>query len=570
MDRKFILAFLLSSVVIFGYYSLYPPVPPKPSVKIEGPQLATAEAPTAETSSEAQVIATPAAAPEMVAAQTAAESSRKQITIEGPRYIAVIDTKEGVLTSMKLKEHTYALTTHMKLTKWVTAIFTGDSPSPKQWDPTRLIEVVGDAADGRYPLQFRLQKENNAPLYFSANVGDIDLGTDPQSLILTAKTAEGLTVIKTLTFDPQTFVIQYQVAVQNPTGNDKLIEPSFLFGTGPEKVDADRTLMAKQGGVYADSDFETYDTSDFEEAVTWKDAKWAVVMDTYFVQGVQLTKDETHSGHFETATIKFQEEDTLIPSLVIDGGSQALKNGTSYIKNFEYFVGPKTNDDLLTFDSSFTASLDLGWLDFLALPLLALLRLIQSYVVNWGVAIIILTLCVRTVMFPLAFKGMKSMRKMSRLNPRIKHLRSKYKNNKDKLNKEIMELYAKNKVNPVGGCLPLVMQVPIFIALYQALMPAIELRHQSFAFWMDNLSAPDHTLILPILMGVSMFVQQKLTPQPDMEPLQAKVMMWMPVLMVFFFLEMPMGLVLYWVASNLFTIGQQLIFNRMREHEIQQ
>jgi YidC/Oxa1 family membrane protein insertase len=207
--------------------------------------------------------------------------------------------------------------------------------------------------------------------------------------------------------------------------------------------------------------------------------------------------------------------------------------------------------------------MDLGWFEILSRPLLALLRWLQGYVVNWGIAIIIMTIIVRTAMFPLAFKGMTSMRKMQALGPKITALREKYKGDKERMNKEIMKFYGQHKVNPMGGCLPMVLQIPIFIALYQALLPAIELRHTPFFIWWSDLSAADYTLILPILMGVSMFVQQSLTPTPTMDPTQAKIMKWMPVMMVMFFLNMPSGLVLYWVVSNIISVGQQLVFNKV-------
>jgi YidC/Oxa1 family membrane protein insertase len=208
--------------------------------------------------------------------------------------------------------------------------------------------------------------------------------------------------------------------------------------------------------------------------------------------------------------------------------------------------------------------MDLGWFEIIARPLLSILRWIQGYVVNWGVAIILLTIIVRSAMFPLAFKSMTSMRKMQALSPKIKVLREKYKDNKERMNKEIMKFYGQNKVNPMGGCLPMVLQMPIFIGLYYALLPAIELRHTPFMLWWSDLSNADYTLILPILMGVSMFAQQNLTSTAaTMDPTQAKIMKWMPVMMVMFFLNMPSGLVLYWVISNIISVGQQLIINKV-------
>jgi len=247
----------------------------------------------------------------------------------------------------------------------------------------------------------------------------------------------------------------------------------------------------------------------------------------------------------------------IVDAPVLLGSNQAYK------RKMRLFIGPKVKSEMEKFDFHLPQAMDLGWFEFLSHPLLSVLRWLQQYVINWGVAIILLTIIVRVAMFPLAFTGMRSMRKMSQLNPKIKSIREKYKNNKERMNKEIMQFYRQHKINPMGGCLPMALQIPIFIALYQALMPAIELRHSPFILWLEDLSSADFTLILPIMMGVSMFAQQTLTPTPAMDPTQQKIMKWMPVMMVLFFLNMPSGLVLYWVVSNLLTIGQQLIFNKV-------
>ena len=202
--------------------------------------------------------------------------------------------------------------------------------------------------------------------------------------------------------------------------------------------------------------------------------------------------------------------------------------------------------------------------------MLIVLRWFYKFVPNWGVAIILLTILVRLILFPLTYKGMKSMRRLSLLTPKIQALRKKHEGNKEKINKEMMEVYKKHKVNPMGGCLPLILQIPIFIALYSALIPAIELRHSPFIFWITDLSKSDFVYVLPVLMGFSMYLQQKLTPtSATMDPTQQKILKWLPVMMTFFFLNFPSSLVLYWLTSNIISIAQQKVINKVSVEEPQ-
>jgi YidC/Oxa1 family membrane protein insertase len=210
-------------------------------------------------------------------------------------------------------------------------------------------------------------------------------------------------------------------------------------------------------------------------------------------------------------------------------------------------------------------SLDLT-LDFLAAPMLAMLRWFNSFLHNYGLAIILLTIVVRVVLFPLTYKGMVSMKRMQKLQPKMTSLRERFKDDRERMNREVMELYRRHKVNPLSGCLPILLQIPIFFALYSALMGAIELRHSPFAGWITDLSQHDGLYILPLLMGASMFVQQKLTPS-SLDPTQAKIMLWMPIVFTMFMFNFPAGLTLYWFTSNLLSIAQQAIINRVQVPE---
>jgi len=412
-------------------------------------------------------------------------------------------------------------------------------------------------------------KEQNPAQFYGTSSERLEVQGEATELVLAANLQNGLRITKTLTFHPEDYLITLQVALENPTDNPIRVKPSFNMGAGNEIVEPDQFNHPQRGAAIVDGSFKTYSDSDFETPVELQKLRWAGVMDTYFISALKPQGEENFSLTLEGVEALAHGNKILVPTMLYQEPEFELRSGQRYKKTFDLYLGPKVQREMEKYDQRLPASLDLGWFDFLAYPMLAVLRWLFSLAHNWGVAIILLTLVVRALLFPLAFKGMLSMRRMAKLNPRMKYLRDKYKNDKDRLNREVMELYKKNKVNPIGGCLPLLMQVPVFIALYSALMPAIELRHQGFALWLTDLSATDYTLILPFLMGASMFLQQHITPQPAMDPVQAKVMKFMPLVLVFFFLDMPSGLVLYWVVSNILTLFQQLFFNKIKEAEIE-
>ena len=229
-------------------------------------------------------------------------------------------------------------------------------------------------------------------------------------------------------------------------------------------------------------------------------------------------------------------------------------------------------------DHGLSAAVDYGWFTVLAKPLLVVLRWFYSYTHNYGVAIILLTLIIKIIFWPLTHKSYTSMQKMKKVQPKIQQIREKYKDDREKLNQELMQIYKTHKVNPMGGCLPMALQIPVFFALYRMLNSAIELRHQPFILWIHDLTAPDRlnlgfsidlpmighldgVPVLTILMGITMFLQQKMTPSSG-DPRQEKIMLIMPVMFTFFFINFPAGLVLYWFVNNILSIAQQYWINR--------
>jgi YidC/Oxa1 family membrane protein insertase len=230
---------------------------------------------------------------------------------------------------------------------------------------------------------------------------------------------------------------------------------------------------------------------------------------------------------------------------------------------YTLYLGPKDRDYLGSVGESAKGAVNYGWFSVLALPILKILTFTHGFTGNYGVDIIILSLFLKILFTPLTHKSQKSMKEMQKIQPELKKLQQKYKGDKQRLNKEMMELYRRRKVNPFGGCLPMLIQLPVFLALYRALLGSIELRHSPFILWIQDLSAKDPTFITPLLMGGSMYIQQKMTmTMPTADSAQAKMMTLMPIFLTFIFLNFLAGLVLYWLVTNILTIGHQAYINR--------
>jgi YidC/Oxa1 family membrane protein insertase len=259
--------------------------------------------------------------------------------------------------------------------------------------------------------------------------------------------------------------------------------------------------------------------------------------------------------------------DTLETQLLLPAGT--------FSANVDVFAGPKEIPVLESTGHSLRRAVDLGWFTFVAQPLLQALTWSHRLTGNYGIDIILLTVLIKILFIPLTQKSLQSMREMQKLQPQMAKLREQLKDKPDEMNKEIMELYRRHKVNPLGGCLPMVLQIPVFVGLYNALLNAVELRHAPFAGWINDLSAPDRlgamalpfveppgVPVLTILMGATMFIQQWMTPMAGGDPTQQRVMLIMPVMFTFMFISFPAGLTLYWLVNNILTIAQQYAMNR--------
>lgn len=281
---------------------------------------------------------------------------------------------------------------------------------------------------------------------------------------------------------------------------------------------------------------------------------WVAMLEHYFV-GAWIPPKGEENYYFSRAL----SAKRFIIGVV--GPQVTVPPGVSKTFGVRSFLGPKVPKELAAAAPNLDRTVDFGWLFFIAVPLFWLLEHIEALVGNWGVAIILLTMLIKLAFFQLSATSYKSMARMRKLQPRLQHLRERYGDDRQKLNQAMMQLYKTEKINPLGGCLPIAVQIPVFLSLYWMLLESVALRQAPFVLWIRDLSAPDPYFVLPILMGVSMFFQQRLNPAPA-DPLQAKVMMLLPVVFTAFFLWFPSGLVLYWLTNNILSIAQQWVITK--------
>ncbi len=353
------------------------------------------------------------------------------------------------------------------------------------------------------------------------------------------KSLNGITIIKKYTFKNDKYAIGFSV---NVLKQNKPYREEFSVYAGPNLGDLEKSKYSHLGAVALVKEKKIRKD---EKIKPDEDINWIALESKYFCFALLPVKSNR----------------------LVAGYTSIKKNHYIYANlyapaSLDIYGGPKSKEDIAEVDHKLDKIIRFGMFGFIGKPLLSVLNFLYSIVGNYGVAIIILTFFIRILFYPLSFKSYKSMKEMSKLQPKLKELQLKYKGKPDLLNKATMELYKKHKVNPFGGCLPVVIQIPVFLGFYNVLLNAIELRGAPFAFWITDLSAKDPYYILPIIMGLTMFLQQKLTPS-TMDPKQQKIMMFMPLIFTVMFLSFPSGLVIYWTTNNILTILQQFIDSKI-------
>jgi YidC/Oxa1 family membrane protein insertase len=543
MEKRVVVFLILSLAIIIGYdyvlkqAGLIPPPAESDQLPAPGSSAPTQEssAPAADQKGPAEtardLTTTSKSASQLPPAEPASGEQTQEIVTE--LFRAVFSNRGAVLTSWELTRYT---TTDK------------DRPQP--------IQMVYHGGKFRKPLSLQsmdpaLSTQMNEGLYeVQRDFSMLDAAHPTGHLTFTyADPRSGLRAVKELTFHHDTYVVDIAVRTEGVSG-----PVDVVLGTNFGIVEWGEGFIGLIGPATKVDDQIAKDTPD-AEVERKGSVGWVALQDKYFLSVLIPTGASS-------AVIK-KEGEKLFSSSV----RYAAPSSNSV--RMSLYAGPKEFDTLKAFNIGLEDTIDFGWFIYgswgivkaVAKPLFSVLRFIHDYTYNYGVAIILLTVSIKLLFVPLQYKSYKSMKDMQLVQPKVAALQTKYKDDRERLNKELIKLYRDHKVNPVGGCLPMVLQMPVFVALFNILYMTIDLRQAPFFLWITDLSAQDPYYVLPIIMGVSMVIQQKIMPT-TMDPTQAKIMLLLPAFMTLLFLSFPAGLVLYWLTNNVITITQQFVTDR--------
>ena len=433
---------------------------------------------------------------------------------------------------------------------------------PLEKDSTKEVQLLNSKAGSLFQAQSGLASGNKAlPTHLSqfnsANT-DYQLTTDELVVPLTWQ-SNGVEVTKNYHFKKGSYVVGVDYQIINNSNQTIPTKPYVRLSRNA--IDQSNLMMPTfTGGLIYDKKDNTIQKNDFED---WGDfdeqnstGGWMAIAQQYFI-AAWIPKQNKQQSFSTSVTNGIYKLTNANPQTNIAHGSSVTLGAN------QLYIGPKEYGKIEEVATGLNYTLDYGWLDVLADPLSWLIHKINAFIGSWGWSIIVITLLIKLAFYPLSEKSYRSMAGMRKLAPRLAQLKEAYGDDKQKMGQKTMELYRKEKINPASGCLPILVQIPVFIAFYWMLLDTVELRQTAF-WWMDDLTAMDPYFILPIIMGASMFIQQKLNPPPP-DPMQAKIMMSLPFVFTVMFLWFPAGLVLYWVFNNILSIAQQWTINKRME-----
>src|SRR5918995_2008809 len=559
MERRLLLAIVLTFVVLTAYQWLVPmPQPvPVPATQTTTPSAAApaAQSPTA-TATPTPAPVTPPATPDPIETLQA-DTTERTITLDNGVVRAVFSNRGATLAAWELSNYTGA----------------GGKP----------VDLVPHDVPANQPKPFSLKLEDasksarlNTALFASASSGTLDARSAPVTIAFEYQDAAGLHARKQFVIEPNSYVVTFTTHV---TDGGTAVNPFVQWGPGLGDV-----IASAGGGMFM--------------PVRKSEAIFSVADDVERIQAADLFTTPRYQGIYEFAGVdthyfisaavkpgntELEYHPVQVPSTTADvaltrdyvGYDIRVQPAATGATTARFFVGPKHFDTLRTTDAALKTDADLvravwfGMFAFLCVPLLSALNWLNGFIGNYGWSIIALTVIINAAMFPLRHKSNVSKRKMQAIQPQVKAIQDRYKGLKatdparQKMNTEMMELYRQKGVNPASGCVPMLLTFPVLLAFYSLLSEAIELRNAPFIWWIHDLAAPDPFYVTPILMGASQMLQQKMMPMTGADPVQQKMMLFMPILFTFLFLTSPAGLALYWFASNVLVIGQQVLTNRM-------
>ena len=476
------------------------------------------------------------------------------IVVETPLFELTLDLAGGDIIRTLLKKYPK----HLKRPNDPIALL--DSTNRTYIAQSGLVGPDGpDAAETGRP-----RYNATANYYFVA---------EPKTISISATTDNGLVITKNFVINPNSYDIKVEHIMENKSSQPKTLTPFVQLKRDASADPSEQNSMGMQAFLgfalrTKDERYRKISFSDISDPIDLtnlnselKDAAptggYLALLQHYFTSAWIPDDKNTHRYSFRQNNAQHFIGSIISPNLTINPNEKGISQAILY-------VGPKDQDALEALSPGLELVVDYGWLWFIAQPLFWCLKFIQSYVGNWGISIILVTIIVKAAFFQLSAAAYRSMAKMRKFTPEITRIRELHGDDKQRMSKEMMDLYKREKINPLGGCLPILVQMPVFIALYWVLLESVELRQAPFILWINDLSVKDPYFILPLLMGVSMYIQTSLNPTPP-DPMQAKIMKWMPVAFTVFFLWFPAGLVLYWVCNNVLSIAQQWVITRSIE-----
>lgn len=564
MDKRTIIAVVLSLAVLLVYQVFFAKTPEPPK------HTATPAEQTQKVSKETEVksgIAKKSVPVKKSSTRKTAEI--KDIKVETAQYVAIFSTKGGALKSLKLKGFQTDCTEcaddiYPRIKNFVTG--SNEQPKPKSSAPVELVHVKEGMP---YPLAITFPESNtdiDPDSIFETKTTALNLinTSDKQQLVFTQTYDDKIKVEKIFTFSPDNFTIGLDVKVSNLTDSPLTQLPKLSWHQYVDpKQETDS--YAHDGPVASIAgSIERQDLKKLDKEKTYgPNVLWGGFESKYFLASFIPEKPSL------TSMLMSSDAGNNLVSVSLKGQKEIIPGGQSSNFNYTLYLGPKDYTILKKLDISLEKAVEfdsfIPGLKWLSIGLLFFVKFLHQYFSNYGVAIIILTILIKIIFWPLGNMSYKSMKEMQNLQPKITELKERYKNDQAKLSQETMAMYKTHKVNPFGGCLPMIIQIPVFFGLYNTLLYAIELRHSPLFWWIQDLSAKDPYYITPIIMGATQFIQQKMTPTMG-DPMQAKLMLLMPVVFTFFFLNFPSGLVIYWLFNNVLSIGQQYYMNRKLAH----
>jgi YidC/Oxa1 family membrane protein insertase len=527
MEKRTMIALLLTIVLLFFfqmYFAPKQPVQEAPQAKSEQ-QVQTKTDQPAQTKATGNIPQTKTEAPKPTEAK-----ATQRFLAETPLLKVTFSDLGGGIESVKLTQ--YKETVKEEQGKELMEDIKPYSYTPRVFKATNGATV-------------------NDRTIFKPDKTSINVKDKPETIIFTGTLTDGKRIRKIYTFYPDKYTIDMKVEVEATDTDKAMVDFAVISGTNPN------SYVFKGPFTYNGKKFEQIDKIE---------------------KDIQVDKAYTYAGLDDGffAFIWVPAEDSRFPLTVHKADNNIPVLRMSMDKGMatgRLFFGPKQTEVLKSLDVNAQKIIDFGWFDIIAKPLIWALNMMNKVTHNYGIDIIVLTILIKIIFYPLTVKSSTSMKKMQKLQPIIAKLKEKYKDDKAKLNQEMMGIYKREGVNPMGGCLPMVIQIPVFFALYKALSGAIELRHAHFLWWMNDLSSPEDLFtfhvagyalpirILPLIMGVTQVIQQKMTPTTA-DPMQEKIMLLMPIVFTFLFWSFPSGLVLYWLVNNVISIAQQYYINK--------